>query len=56
MLAFVVKFATDRGYKANLISTIVDKTQKIMTRVGYKANLISTIVDSGIENGNPNGL
>ena len=34
------------GYKANLISTIVDKPAATDKRQqGYKANLISTIVD-----------
>ena len=34
------------GYKANIISTIVDvKKRGDNTRLGYKANIISTIVD-----------
>ena len=33
------------GYKANLISTIVDGWMARLREEGYKANLISTIVD-----------
>ncbi len=38
------------GYKANLISTLVDLTRrKGYVKEGYKANLISTLVDpSGV--------
>ena len=34
------------GYKANLISTLVDKLVSYLVISGYKANLISTLVDS----------
>ena len=33
------------GYKAYLISTIVDFSHPIIDGIGYKAYLISTIVD-----------
>lgn len=34
-----------RGYKANLISTIVDRTHLLTySTIGYEANLSSTIV------------
>ena len=33
------------GYKAILISTIVDKASSSPAKIGYKAILISTIVD-----------
>jgi len=37
----------NRGYKANLISTIVDLIANVSgANQGYKANLISTIVDN----------
>ena len=40
------KQALSEGYKANLISTIVDyRSQNTPLLLGYKANLISTIVD-----------
>ncbi len=37
----------DLGYKANLISTLVDSNTSMTCSVGYKANLISTLVDYG---------
>ena len=33
------------GYKANIISTIVDESRFAKRKIGYKANIISTIVD-----------
>ena len=36
---------TGGGYKAKLISTIVDHQGFLFLLVGYKAKLISTIVD-----------
>ncbi len=39
---------TNRGYKARLISTIVDIQLTYTLRNGYKARLISTIVDKFI--------
>ena len=38
-----------QGYKAKLISTIVDAAQFRDRIVGYKAKLISTIVDSAVK-------
>ena len=42
----VLYLQPNRGYKANLISTIVDHFILLYCYIGYKANLISTIVDS----------
>jgi len=38
-------FTVLAGYKAKLISTIVDTNSEIKKGAGYKAKLISTIVD-----------
>ena len=38
-------FAPLIGYKANIISTIVDLEVNFYCHTGYKANIISTIVD-----------
>ena len=35
-----------RGYKPNVISTIVDRMMVVSLFLGYKPNVISTIVDS----------
>ena len=34
------------GYKASIISTVVDKKERIIKFQGYKASIISTVVDS----------
>ena len=44
------------GYKAILISTIVDKRTVHWTYIGYKAILISTIVDGKKERAGISGL
>ena len=46
----------NQGYKANIISTIVDAKTASSSGHGYKANIISTIVDSIRISGSVSGL